>query len=148
MRTSPVVNTWLVQPLEKALSTGLELFGTLLLATGSASILGGQLWLHSLDYAGFAALVSLVMAYLAIAVVLQGWADILYRTAKTFVATFVGVLVVGPVLNLSGADWKAGLAAAIPAALAALLKSMVGTLNPSTLGGSWARHIDPVPTAA
>jgi hypothetical protein len=137
---SPIVQRYVVDPLERAVSTFVQAFAVLLVGTGSVAVVGVQEWAKAADVAGFAAILSLITSILTFSVpqLPVAW-DIIWRTFKTGLQAFFGVLAADQMTHsVLHADWKAALAVAVPVALAALLKSVAALAAPWSDGASLA----------
>lgn len=112
----------------------------ILLATGSAGLLVHQAWLKAAEVGGWAAAASLVVAVLA---VLANWHPtgtlaLVDRAARTFLATFVGVVTAGEFHSFADTGVGAALATAAVTAFLAALKSLIGSAMPGTIGDTTA----------
>jgi hypothetical protein len=140
---SPIVQKYVLDPLERAVSTFVQAFAVLLVGTGSVAVVGVQEWAKAADVAGFAAILSLITSILTFAVpeLPVVW-DIIWRTVKTGLQAFFGVLAADQMTHsVLHADWKAALAVAVPVALAALLKSV------AALAAPWSKDASLAPAA-
>lgn len=120
-------------------------FVVVLTATGSAGLLMHQAWLKAAEVGGWAALISLITS---VAAALGNWHPAGYlalvdRTARTFLATFVGVVVAGEFHSFADTGVGAALATAAVTAFLAAMKSLIGLAMPGTVGDTTA-----VPTHA
>lgn len=135
------LHAYLLDPLERALSTFVEQISVLLvpyLVVSAGFKLAGVPWLSTLDVAGFAGLASLATSILTFGVpkLPQGW-DLLLRVAKTGLQSFVGVVfAAGVTPSVVHAHWTLGFATAIPTALAALVKGLASIAAPWSSGAS------------
>jgi hypothetical protein len=141
---SPFVQSYVLDPLERAGSTFVQQFVVLLLATGSAGLVSYQQWGLAADVAGFAAILSLITSILTFAVPkLPVAADVAWRTIKTGLQSFFAVLAADTMTHsVVHADWKAALAVALPTMIAALLKSL------ASLAAPWSEGASLLPTRA
>lgn len=152
--TDPV-HRYLLDPLERAAATFVQLFVVVLLASGAAAATDVQLWAKAADIAGFAAFFSLAtsLATLTMAPLSIG-ADLAWRVVKTGLQAFLGVLVADQLSpGLVHANWSAALAVAVPATFFCLLKGLAALAAPWSAGASllplpWtATHQDSAPQA-
>lgn len=128
---------YVLDPVERAGSTFVQTFVILLIGTGSVAVIGFQEWGHAANYAGFAALISIGTSVLTFSFPeFNPLADLVFRTIKTGFQSFMGVLIGGAVLSVTGADWKQALAVAIPVAVTALLKGLAALAVPQLRGAS------------
>lgn len=130
---------------EKALMTYLEALVTFLVA---ADNLGADKWTMAAVAAIPAALTIIANGLPVIPVGLPFLADALLRVVRTYVVTFIGVLVAAPVFVLSVDAAQAASIAGVTAALAViktLLASQVGRSNSAAL---LPKSLDLEPAAA
>lgn len=132
------LRSYLVDPLERAASTFVQTLTVLLLATGSAGLVGYQDWSKAADVAAFAAVVSVGISILTFPVPkLPQAIDLLLRVLKTGVQAFAGVLASDQFTHsVVHADWHAALATTVPVMLVALLKGLSALALPWTDGAS------------
>lgn len=132
------LRSYLLDPLERAASTFVQTLTVLLLATGSAGLVGYQAWGKAADVAAFAAIVSVVTSVLTFPVPkLPQAIDLLLRVVKTGVQAFAGVLASDQFTHsVVQADWHSALATTVPVMLAALLKGLSALALPWTDGAS------------
>lgn len=122
-------------------------FVVILLATGSAGLLNHQAWLKAAEVGGWAALVSLVTAVLAAAANWHpaGHLALVDRAGRTFLSTFLGVIVAGQFVSFADAGVGAALATAAVTAFLAALKSLIGIATDGTASDSTAIPHEPNP---
>lgn len=142
---SPIVHAYVIDPLERAVSTFIQAFAVLIVGTGSVALVGSQAWAKAADVAAFAAVLSLITSILTFSVpTLPVLWDIVWRTVKTGLQAFFGVLAADQMTHsVVHANWLGALAVAIPVALAALIKSLAALAAPWSQGASLA----PAPAA-
>ena len=135
---SPVIVSYVLDPLERAANTFVQQFVTLLIAGGTGGILLVQNWAAAADTAGFAALTSLILSVATFTVPKQSpVADLIVRVLRTFASSIVGTLTAsGLAPSVVQADFKGAIALAIPVAFAAFLKGIAALANPLTDGAS------------
>lgn len=132
-----IVKNYVVDPLERAGSTFLQQFVVFLSVSATGTILLSQNWLGAVDSAGFAAAISLATSVLTFYIPkLPALPDLILRVAKTFLQSYVGVLLASNVVSVIHTDWKGALAIAVPVAMTALLKGLVSLALPFTDGAS------------
>lgn len=126
----------LINLAERTGMTYLEAFITLLLAAGSLN------W-SIVQVAGVAAIpAGLTVVAVGVPQVGEGLPfaiDLVLRSVRTFVVTFLGFLIAMPVFSFDWTAWKAAAIAAVPAALAVakgLLASTVGNKTAALLPAS------------
>jgi uncharacterized membrane protein AbrB (regulator of aidB expression) len=138
MAVSPVLQSYVLDSLERAGSTFVQQFVVLLLATGSAGLISHQDWATAADAALFAAILSLITSVLTFTVpALPPALDLSWRVVKTFGQSFFGVLAGDQFTHsVIHADWKAALAVAVPVAMTALLKGLAAFAAPWSVGAS------------
>lgn len=132
---------FLADPLERAGSSFAQQFATMLLAAGAGGILASQEWALAADSAGFAAVMSLALSYGSVLARIRplaaGW-DLVIRLVRTFASSVVGTLTAkAAVHTLTGANWQAAVAVAVPVTLAALLKGVPALGVEQTFGASF-----------
>lgn len=132
------VHTYLLDPLERAVSTFVQQFVVILSVSSGATLLITQNWLMAADTAGFAAILSLLTSLLTFGIpkLPPAW-DLLLRVLKTFGQSLFGSLaasVVAP--SVVHAPWLGALAIAVPVALTAFLKGLAALAVPQTEGAS------------
>lgn len=134
---SPAFVSYVLDPAERAARTFVQQFTMLLLAAPAAGLVLQQNWLLAADSALFAAVVSLITSILTFKVPPQrADVDLALRVIKTGLQSFVGTLVAGHVLSISGADWKGALGVAFPVALTAFLTGLAALGVANTAGAS------------
>jgi hypothetical protein len=134
---NPTFVKYVLDPLERAGSTFVQQFVVIIVGTGSVAVVGFQAWGHAANYSGFAALISIGTSILTFSFPeFNPLADLAFRVIKTAFQSFMGVLIGGAVLSVTGADWKGALAVAIPVAVAALLKGLAALAVPQLRGAS------------
>lgn len=134
---SPTVKAYVIDPLERAARTFVQQFSVLLLAAPAAGLLAQQNWLVAFDSGLFAAAVSLITSILTFRVpALSAALDLTLRVLKTGLQSFLGTLIAGQVLTISGADWRGALGVAVPVMVTAAITGLAALGIPSTNGAS------------
>lgn len=139
MTASPLVRSYLLDPLERACATFTQQLVVLLVATGSAGLLDHhQAWALAADTAAFAAAISLLTSLLTFGVPkLNPDLDLVLRVLKTGLQSFLGVLTAAAMPHsFVHADWRDALTTAVPVAAAALLKGLAASSLPWSDGAS------------
>jgi hypothetical protein len=132
------VHVYVLDPLERAASTFVQQFATILLATGAAGLAVHQNWAAALDVSAFAFVASLLTSLLTAPVPkLNKWWDLIWRVVKTGLQSFSAVLVAGAVTDsVVHASWSAAVAAALPTMMFAFIKGLAAMAIPETDGAS------------
>jgi hypothetical protein len=120
-------------------------FVTVLLATGSAGLYTHQAWGKASMVGLWAALFALVTTTLAIMVQWHpgGYAAVFDRGARTFLQTFLAVMMTSEFTSFTDAGALSALATAAATAFLAALKSLVGLANAATFADSTAVEMSP-----
>lgn len=125
------IRKYAVDPLERAGSTFVQQFVVLALPY---VVIGRALnvpWLALLSVAGFAGIISVLTSVLSFPIPkLSAGVDFVLRVAKTFLQSFLGVLVASHVTNVVHAPWQQSLLTAFPVAFLAFLKGLAAFAAP------------------
>jgi hypothetical protein len=136
---------------ERAGTTFLEQFFTVMLGSGAASLLVNPHWASAADRAGFAALVSIGTSLVTFGIPkLPAGVDAILRIFKTGLQVFLGDLLASSnTPSLVHADWKHALAAGVVVMGPAALKVLAALGIQSTVGASvLPATLDNVPVSA
>lgn len=148
MKVPVWVHNYVLDPLERAVSTFVQQFGVLLipllvLVNGHLGVRWSQV-LGVVDMATFAALISIVTSILSFGIPkLSVYWDLVLRVLKTYLQSFLGAITVAAVVpSVIHLDWKVALLAGVPVALTALLKGLAAIAAPWSDGASLLRRHD------
>lgn len=114
----------------------LQPFVVLLTATGSAALHDHQAWEKAAFVGLWAAMISLATALLAASADWHpaGYVALVDRAGRTFLSTFLGVIVAGQFISFDDTGASAAAATAVCTAFLAALKSLIGSANGATVG--------------
>jgi len=135
---SAVLTRYVWDPLERALSSGVQQFVVFLSVSGAGALLTGQQWAGAFATAGYAVAVSLIMSVVTFQLpALSPYPDLAVRVVRTFGQSVLAVLAADQLNgSLVTADWRGAVAVAVPTALTALVKGLAAMSAPNTAPGA------------